>query len=402
MSTANERYRDFLIRRQIMSLRYRNGVAERFNELLDSTELEIVGKIRAFMDANGTGDIHATRAEYERLGVLLAEIRDLRVAASSRAVREISQELREYMGDEARFTIDAFERAVGLQGVTLAPVAIGEIATFADRITFGSKPLSELLARFQDDDANRVVNHIANAWREGQTPDQVVRSLRGTRAAKYRDGITAISRRSAASLVRTAVTTITTAARESIWQENSDIIIALQWSSILDGRTSQICQSRDGRMALVGGDALPEGARPLDPPGARPPAHPSCRSIMIPVIDGVAMIGDRTTIRDIRTRRVREIDFARESRRRGVPIQQIRAEWAAEYIGSVPHDVYYPSWIRTQSAAFQDEVYGPTRGALLRRGGLDVDDFVDQTGKRYTLDELRSRHGAAFDLANLN
>lgn len=49
-----------------------------------------------------------------------------------------------------------------------------------------------------------------------------------------------------------------------------------EWVSILDSRTSEICRSRSGLRYRYGNGPLP-------------PAHPNCRSMIVPVVDGAAV-----------------------------------------------------------------------------------------------------------------
>jgi len=49
-----------------------------------------------------------------------------------------------------------------------------------------------------------------------------------------------------------------------------------EWVSILDSRTSEICTIRSGQRYFYGSGPLP-------------PAHPNCRSSIVPVVDGVAI-----------------------------------------------------------------------------------------------------------------
>jgi hypothetical protein len=69
--------------------------------------------------------------------------------------------------------------------------------------------------------------------------------------------------------------------------------------------------------------------------------------------------------------------------------------------GQVPADVSYGDWLKKQSAARQDDIVGPTRGALMRRGGLQMDRFYNDKGRFLSLDELRKRDASAFTAAGL-
>ena len=67
----------------------------------------------------------------------------------------------------------------------------------------------------------------------------------------------------------------------------------------------------------------------------------------------------------------------------------------------MPVSTNYGTWLKTQSAARQDQVLGPNRGKLLRDGGLDVSSFYNDKGKLLTLDQLRERDAASFVRAGI-
>jgi hypothetical protein len=141
------------------------------------------------------------------------------------------------------------------------------------------------------------------------------------------------------------------------------------------------------------GKELPPGLPALVPPGARPPGHFNCRSVMVALLNGVALAGTRPYVLDDDTARERQNRFRREARERGVPVSQVRQEWATANVGSVPAETTYDQWLRRQSAEFQDDVLGKARGDKFR-AGFTLDRFVDHTGRRITLDELdRMRPG---------
>ena len=81
---------------------------------------------------------------------------------------------------------------------------------------------------------------------------------------------------------------------------------------------------------------------------------------------------------------------------RNVATDRARGRWAAENIGSVPAETTYEQFLRRQSASFQDDVLGPTKGKLFRRGKMSIDSFVDETGRSLTLEELRNQNRALW------
>jgi SPP1 gp7 family putative phage head morphogenesis protein len=64
--------------------------------------------------------------------------------------------------------------------------------------------------------------------------------------------------------------------------------------------------------------------------------------------------------------------------------------------GQVPASETYQTWLKRQPTGFQDDVLGVQRASLFRQGKLTVDKFVDESGKVYTMEQLRAKHPAAF------
>jgi hypothetical protein len=220
-----------------------------------------------------------------------------------------------------------------------------------------------------------------------------VRTLRGTKAGQYKDGILSTSRRHAETIVRTAANHISNAARDQVWQANSDIVRGVRWTSTLDGRTSLTCQSRDGHVAPIGDKPLAPGEVRLSPPDARPPAHPNCRSVVVAVLDGLGIIGERPTVRDRRTPGRREVDFRRIAEEEGKTIQQVRSEWADANVGRAPAATNYEQWLRGQDPDFQDQVLGKSRAAMFREGA-SIGDFVTSTGQPKRVADLSAAKAA--------
>jgi len=73
-------------------------------------------------------------------------------------------------------------------------------------------------------------------------------------------------------------------------------------------------------------------------------------------------------------------------------------------VSSGQHQSYF-GWLRGQPAAVQDSIIGPTRGKLLRNGGLTSKRFaalqIDKNFKPLTLDEMKKLNPVAFTKAGL-
>jgi hypothetical protein len=158
------------------------------------------------------------------------------------------------------------------------------------------------------------------------------------------------------------------AARAGIKVGDNMRVRGYRWVSILDSQTSQVCRSLDGQTFSFG-------------KGPLPPAHPNCRSNIVAELLG------RWMKRDAKGR------FAKDERTRPTPD------------GAVPARVTYYDWLKTQEAAFQDDVLGVTRAALFRKGGLSAEAFarlnLDRNFEPMTLDEMRKRAPLIFKRAGL-
>jgi len=379
--TANQRLFDRAVRHQVSLLRFSEGQAEQISALLAEGERELLEKISGAMAAG---------RDAGRLEAVLASVKEARAKVISAAGGQLAEQLQGLAEADEQWERQAIASSVPIQ-LNVAAVPLEQLRAAVDAPINGL-PLAGWLDSIAASDAQRLQQAVSLSIVQGETVDDLVRRIRGTRANGYSDGVLSVTRRNAEALARTAVSHASNQAREAVWDANSDIVRALRWTSTLDGRTSSVCQARDGHLAPVGGSALDPGDVALNPPGARPPAHFNCRSLMVAVLDGVAIAGDRPFVADARTRAAREKDFRREAKDRGVPIQQVRSDWADAKVGRLPAKTTYGEWLGKQPKAFQDEILGAERAGLFR-SGTPLERFVDQSGRRLTLDELRAELG---------
>lgn len=145
--------------------------------------------------------------------------------------------------------------------------------------------------------------------------------------------------------------------------------------------------------------------------GPVPPLHFMCRSLRVAVLDQ-DVLGRRPAREFTQKQLVRE--FVRENKlpkatsRKALPRGQLgkfdtfsRAR-IRELTGTVPAKVSYQQWLGRQSATFQDDVLGSTRGRLFRRGEVKLDRFVNRAGDSIPLSELARLERKAFFSAGLN
>jgi len=229
--------------------------------------------------------------------------------------------------------------------VTSAPLSV--------RGPDGGKLLEPFIKDWSNNEVKRVSGAIRQGAFEGQTTNQILQKVRGTRANKFNDGILAVSNRNAEAIVRTAVQHASSVARNETWNANSDIIAGVIWNSTLDSRTSTQCRSLDGQVF------------PIDK-GPRPPIHIRCRSTTTPKLD-------------------KRFDFLGEDGTRSARTPEGK-------VTSVDANETYYSWLKKQPAAFQSDAIGATRAKLLRDGGLTAERFAElNIGRNF--EPLTTRNG---------
>jgi hypothetical protein len=166
-------------------------------------------------------------------------------------------------------------------------------------------------------------------------------------------------RRSVAQLSRTVATSVAVQARSEVAQANVDLLDGESWVSTLDLATCIQCGELDGEVFPVGEGPMPE-------------LHPSCRCVRTPIVKSWEALGISG-------------------------MEEIPPGTRASLDGQVPDVVTWSDWILGQDADVQDEILGSTRGELLRAGGLELDQFVNDAGRILTLEELRALEPDLFD-----
>lgn len=375
MATANETIFDLTLRHEVAVRRFTRGEVRRVLELATRTDNEIAAKLlRELPDS-----FAATR-----LRELLADCRRLRRVLTNMLGESFNETLIQVAEGEQDAAAKNLRDSLPIE-ISMATVSAEALRVAALTTRIHDKFLKEWWDKVADREQRRILDALRLGYAQGESIPEMVRRIRGTRAAGYADGIIAGTRRDIEAVVRTGINDVSNKVREQFFEANADIIACLRWTSTLDGRTTPICRARDGQMAPVAGKPLPANAVALDPPEARPPAHVGCRSVMTPIIDGVGVVGERPFVRGRRS--IGKLRF---------PTPEAKREWIEKNVGRVPAETTYEEWIRKQPAEFQDDVLGPRRGELFREDGLTLDQFVDHSGKEYTLKQLRGMYPSAF------
>ncbi len=373
MPPANDDIRDELLAHQIQLLRFSRGLSSRIRALLNRAEPELRARLKVRLD------------KIAALGFDPGPATTRRMIKTSKLIREINRstfkEINELVRKElVGLAIGETQFIAGLVSASLPVVfepALPSPKTLRGIVfarPFENRILRDWLTTYELGDRRRMMDEIRQGLVFDETPTQIGRRIFGTTALGGVDGTREITRRGAQTLAQTAMSAVSNASRQEMYKRNP-AIKQEQYVATLDSRTTPICQSLDG-------DVFPKGEGPI------PPLHLNCRSIRVPVIEGRAL-GKRPAV------------AATEKQLAGLrgPARRRAVE---KLVGRVPAETTYTQFLRKQSASFQNEVLGPTRGKLFRAGEIDLKGFVDNSGKRFTLRELYDQDAGAFQRANID
>lgn len=373
MATSNEEIRDELTRHKIGIIRFGNGFAKRITTILNRAEPELRVKLKARLDriaALGYDPGPATTKRLIKTAKLVKELNDPTFADINRLVRE---ELVGLAKGESIFMANVISSSLPVvyDVVLPSPRALRGIV-FARPIE--NEVLAQWLRRYQVGDQRRIMDEIRQGLVFSETPTQISRRIFGTRALNGTDGAREITRRGAQTLAQTATSAIQNGVYQEIYKQNKRIIKSELYVATLDSRTTPICQSLDGQVFKVND-------------GPIPPIHFNCRSIRTPIIDG----------RRLGSRPATTATSANLSGLRGAQ----RRTALDRMVGRVPAETTYQQWLGQQNVSFQNEVLGPTRGILFRKGEIDLPGFVNDKGQQLNLRQLYDTNPGAFQRSGI-
>lgn len=343
--SANGFLRDAMTRHQIFLQRFGGGLAR---QNLPAIRL-MQRQIRELLQRTDLTDFQTAR-----LAVLAQDVNQI-ITANALNIRKVSVPvLEEFAASEVAFNERLLGGAVkvSLSGITpeaLLPNVLTAPLTLISGKTSVVTSIDGIFNVFAEGAAREIMTSVQAGLISGRTNRQIVNdisSMIGTR-----------TKAQAETVVRTAANHVASLARDSLYQQNADVLDGEIWSATLDSQTRLEHAALDGQEFEV-------GRGPMTPLGY------NCRCVRVPKVKAV-------------------FAFLREGATR------------AASTGPEPSTATFGGWLGRQPASFQDEFLGPQRAKLFREGGLSIGKFVDQRNVRYTLDDLRRLEPLAFERAGL-
>lgn len=352
--------------------KFERGVTASVLDILDQTEKELRITLADRLDTLEGRDI-AGKTVAARLNVLANAVGKIRASAFDDAGSVWDDSMSGLAAAEPAYLDQHLQKISPVQLDTVLPDP-ALLAAIVTTQPMQGRVLADWAQGIQQADLQRIMDTVRIGMVQGDTTDNIVRSVVGSRALDGTDGVLQMTRNDIASVTQTAVATVSNEARQAYYEANNDIFTQEQWVATLDDATCIECGDLDGEVFDIGD-------------GDQPPLHFNCRCVRVPVIDG-GSVGDRPA----NAAYADELDGLNATD---------RAARVSELVGTVPTTTTYSDWLTSQTAAFQDHVLGPSRGALFRDGGLSLSKFVNTSGDNLNLDQLRTLEPAAFSKAGL-
>lgn len=368
--SVNSDLRNAVLRHQLGLHRLTNATLRRILGQLNRAEVDLLDQIHKRLARVVARGFDTGKVTTRMLEELLVEVRTVNREVHRGLERELRRDLLALGGYEAEFQAQMF-RTVPPVAVALRTLAPERLEAIVTRRPFQGRLLKEWAKSIEAERLAKVREAVRLGMLEGEGVSAITRRIRGTRALGYRDGILAITRHHAETIVRTATAHVAESVRDDLYAENADVLRGVVWTSVLDGRTTPQCLVRDGKLFTAKthapiGHSIPWGAGPGR-------LHMACRSTSVPAIK---------SYRDL-----------------GVDLDDAPTGSRASWQGQVPADTTFLQWIEGQGRDFAGQVFGPTRLRLLREGKLKPRDLFGSKGEYWTLEELRRRESEAFALA---
>lgn len=384
--TANEQFLDAMIRHQIYLMRLSGSVRNQIFDLLEATEADMRAEILRRLKKIGDGGL--TTNNIHKMNALIKVLKAMRQEAWKMAETVWIDEMLELAKSEPAF-VAGLTKTVAPVTLTLDLPTARQLRAIVTSRPFEGRTMRTWAKTLGATDLRRIEDAIKIGMVQNENNVQIARRV---------GAATNLSKNHAASVTRTAVNHVANQAKQEFFNRNPLIYAKEMYVATLDANTTAICQSLDGKIFKRG-------------KGRIPPVHFNCRSIRVAILNG-EVLGNRPT------KPVTEQGLLREfTKQEGLPpttsrgalprgyrmvFDKFSRQRTRELVGSVPANVNYQNFLARQSASFQDDVLGRTKGQLFRRGGLTVDNFVNRMGDELTLSQLARRHTKAFTAAGLD
>jgi len=382
VASSADRYADELVGQTIRVQRFGEGVRGKVAALLTELEEDLEKQLRK-------ARLDGTREPSERLrrvDQLRARVKAM-IAESTQAQSSLVHGELVELADATGHNFNRLSERVFSSNFLTAEFTPTTLARLVDGTLIHGNPASAWWAKQGADLQTRFTQQVRLGIVQGEPVDAIVKRIRGGEAESrvidvdgkkrvlkvFSGGIMQTSQREAGALVRTAVQSVANRVMLDGYQQNADIVKALQAIITLDLRTSDICIAKDGGVwYLETGLPTPESKVRTRFPGP-PPYHFNCRTVLGPVTWSWEELIDRNSKR---TRVGKVLDSVPDGIRASVD-------------GAVAGSKSYEQFLRGKSEKEQVEAIGRGKQQLWKSGAITLNQLADQSGRAITVAELK-------------
>lgn len=174
----------------------------------------------------------------------------------------------------------------------------------------------------------RIKGSVTQSRADGLSEFVAAQNVYGTPSQQFRNGVLNPKRNQVSSFISSVLQSASTVVAEETYKAQP-FIDKVIWISVLDSKTTPICQSLSKKIFPIG-------------EGIRPPAHHNCRSRTVP------------------------------------------------YNPRFNYGLSYQEWLLQQPKSEVVDILGPTRAKLFLNGDLELGkNYVDRLGQKITLDQYK-------------
>lgn len=343
MDKNDELFEDILIR-QIQTLRLDSSFRKDILKKLKELENKIIKKLNE-------SEIEST-IQKNKLNSLLKSVNDLIDETYSQINVSLEEDINSLVVLESSRTEKTLNNILQ---VNVNELPLKQLELIYSEVLIEGSPTKTWWDRQSEKTKQLFEDNMREGLLRGETNQQLVRRVRGTRSFGFTNGIMNSTRKEAESLVRSSVQAAANEARIRVFDENLDIIKSYRHVSTLDSRTSDVCVVRDG----LRWDAKSKKGIKHNLPFRVPPIHWNCRSTLIPELKG--------------------IDLPDDAERASVD-------------GPVKAKVTFNEFLKGKSEVFQDDLLGKSKAQLWRDGKITLRQLLDTSGNPLTLSELKIKY----------
>lgn len=300
--------------------------------------------------------------EKERLEALAAYCDDVITAATVKTAQVVSSAT--VSAGAASLTNWATMLSVGgtAANISFVEMSPAQIKSWFQDTPLGGHSLNEWVKKAFDEGIRKeLLTSLRKSGVKGEGYGPMVKNLMQTAL----DNGAELTERNAITIARTYTQTANVEAQRAVYKQNTDVVYAQKWTSVLDNRVCPRCAALDG-VVYKNGEEMP--AIPL---------HPRCRCLLLPCV------------------RVDELGVTSED------LERVARPWVVREPGNIDaggtrkillhgsSKEDFGGWYKTLPENERVRIVGPVRARLLEEGKISFGELVDKkTGRLRTLAEL--------------